>query len=154
VIWPHFEVYMKAIFWEKIDRLGMTVSFICAIHCIAFPLLLPLLPFIAGSFFWSSGFEGIVVCTSFSIASLALFRGYFLHRRAWVPLAFGVAVVLLLVGHESHDHGGASHFEAEHFVLASLAGVFLVIGHFLNIRFCRSCPVCRSSESESCSTRH
>ncbi|MBT3637245.1 MAG: MerC family mercury resistance protein, partial [Opitutae bacterium] len=41
---------MKSITWRAFDRMGMTLSMACAIHCLAMPVLIPLLPLLAGSF--------------------------------------------------------------------------------------------------------
>lgn len=144
---------MKASTWERIDRTGFAVSFVCAAHCIAFPVLLPFLPLIAGSFFWSEGFEEGVVFAALLLAAPALIRGYLQHRRVWVPAAFAVGVGFLLLRPGHHVHGDHVHLEPEHYVFAACAGLSLAVGHWLNLRFCRSCPVCREhGEAKPCSS--
>ncbi|MEC8789886.1 MAG: MerC family mercury resistance protein, partial [Verrucomicrobiota bacterium] len=32
---------MKTSGWTKLDKLGMTLSFLCAVHCLFMPILLP-----------------------------------------------------------------------------------------------------------------
>jgi len=38
----------------KLDKLGIWVSSLCALHCLALPVLVPLLPLIGSSFFCTS----------------------------------------------------------------------------------------------------
>ena len=142
---------MKASTWELIDRTGFAVSFLCAVHCIALPFLLPFLPLIAGSFFWSEGFEEGVVYAALLLATPALIRGYLRHRRVWVPAAFALGVGFLLLRPGHHVHGDHIHLEPEHFVFAACAGLSLAVGHFLNLRFCRSCHAClEHGEAKTC----
>ena len=150
---------IKALSWEHFDRAGMFVSFLCAVHCIALPILLPFLPLLAGSFFWTEGFEETVVAASLLIAGPTLFRGYLQHRRFWVPLAFGLGLAFILLrpdahGH-GHDHSHAGTIDIAHYLFAACAGISLASGHWLNLRFCKSCPVCSHNEKdEPCSSGH
>ena len=88
---------IKSLSWGCFDRAGMFVSFMCAIHCIALPILHPFLPLLAGSFFWAEGVEETVVAASLLIAGPTLFRGYLQHRQSWVLLAFGLGLAFILL---------------------------------------------------------
>ncbi len=134
---------MKSVTWEQIDKTGFTLSLLCAIHCIAFPLLLPFLPLLAGSFIWSSGFEQTVVFASLLVAAPTLLRGYAQHRRIWVPVAFVIGLCFVLLRPEAHVHADGVHLGIEHYFFASCTGLALASGHWLNLRFCRACPICR-----------
>ncbi len=153
---PHM---IKALSWERFDRAGMFVSFICAIHCIALPILLPFLPLLAGSFFWAEGVEETVVVASLLIAGPTLFRGYLQHRKFWVLLAFGLGLAFILLRPDahvhSHDHSHTGTIEVAHYLFAACAGLSLACGHWLNLRFCKNCPVCSHNEKdEPCSSGH
>ncbi|MBU62094.1 MAG: hypothetical protein CMI26_06295 [Opitutae bacterium] len=146
----------KAFSWDRFDRAGMFVSFLCAVHCISLPFLLPFLPLLAGSFFWKEGFEETVVAVSLLIAGSTLFRGYLKHRRFWVLLAFGSGLTFLLLRPDAHGHGHdhAGAIDVAHYLFAACAGISLAFGHWLNLRFCKSCPVCSHNEIDNaCSFR-
>ena len=137
---------MKASTWERFDKAGTAVSLTCAVHCVAFPFLVGFAPLLAGSFLWGEAFEETMAACSLVIATPALARGYLRHRRLWVPLAFVVGIVFLLALRPFAE--GAAHF-----LFAAGGGFALASGHLLNIRFCRTCPVCRHhDDGEPCSS--
>ena len=45
--------------------------------------------------------------------------------------------------HHDHIHEG----EALHFVFAALAGFSLAIGHWINLKLCKSCPSCKDGDT-------
>ena len=139
--------FMKSVTWRAFDRMGMTLSMACAIHCLAMPVLIPLLPLLAGSFLTGETTESVILTVTLLIAAPTLFRGYLKHRKFRVPAIFllGLLFLALRPGAFHHDH--VHEGEVWHFVLAALAGLSLAIGHWLNLRLCKSCPSCKDGES-------
>jgi hypothetical protein len=127
--------------------MGMTLSMACAIHCLAMPVLIPLLPLLAGSFLTGETTESVILTVTLLIAAPTLFRGYLRHRKFRVPAIFllGLLFLALRPGAFHHDH--VHEGEVWHFVLAALAGLSLAIGHWLNLRLCKSCPSCKDGQS-------
>ena len=144
---------MKATVWKSFDRIGMTLSMACAIHCLAMPLLLPLIPLLAGSFWVGETTELVIVIITLLIAVPTLLRGYLKHRKLTVPamLALGLLLLALRPGafHYGHAHGHWHGHQEEllHFVFAALAGFSLAIGHWVNLKLCKSCPSCKEEDS-------
>ena len=138
---------MKSITWRAFDRMGMTLSMACAIHCLAMPVLIPLLPLLAGSFLTGETTESVILSVTLLIAAPTLFRGYLKHRKFRVPAIFllGLLFLALRPGAFHHDH--VHEGEVWHFVLAALAGFSLAIGHWINLRLCKSCPSCKDGQS-------
>ena len=56
----------------KLDRLGIWVSGLCALHCLALPVVVPLLPLIGSSFFAQLWFERTILTISLIIGAVAL----------------------------------------------------------------------------------
>ena len=139
--------FMKSVTWRAFDRMGMTLSMACAIHCLAMPVLIPLLPLLAGSFLTGETTESVILTVTLLIAAPTLFRGYLKHRKFRVPAIFllGLLFLALRPGAFHHDH--VHEGEVWHFVLAALAGLSLAIGHWLNLRLCKSCPSCKDGQS-------
>jgi hypothetical protein len=139
--------FMKSVTWRAFDRLGMTLSMACAIHCLVMPVLIPLLPLLASSFLTGETTESVILTATLLIAAPTLFRGYLKHRKFRVPAIFllGLLFLALRPGAFHHDH--VHEGEVWHFVLAALAGLSLAIGHWLNLRLCKSCPSCKDGES-------
>ena len=146
---------MKTAVWKSFDRIGMTLSMACAIHCLAMPALLPLIPLLAGSFWVDEKTESVIVIITLLIAAPTLLRGYLKHRKLRVPamLALGLFFLALRPGafHHAHTHAhwhGNGYREALlHFVFAALAGFSLAIGHWINLKLCKSCPSCKEEDS-------
>ena len=139
--------FMKSVTWRAFDRLGMTLSMACAVHCLVMPVLIPLLPLLASSFLTGETTESVILTATLLIAAPTLFRGYLKHRKFRVPAIFllGLLFLALRPGAFHHDH--VHEGEVWHFVLAALAGLSLAIGHWLNLRLCKSCPSCKDGES-------
>jgi len=103
------------------DRLGISASALCLVHCVALPFLLAGMPALAR--FESSlgtGFH-IVMAVLVTATVVPALRGGFKRHRDVPTLAFGGwGLSLILIGllagdgHGGHDHG--SHGEADHHV--------------------------------------
>ncbi len=140
--------------WAKFDQVGMSLSLVCAVHCLAIPILIPLLPFIAGSFIAGEAMESAVLTITLLIAGPTLFRGYLKHRKLRVPAIFILGLLFLALRpgtleHHHHDH--SQGVDILHFICAALAGLSLAMGHWLNLRLCKACTSCRKyAEQNQC----
>ena len=131
--------------WTRFDQFGFSVSFICAVHCLAMPFLLAMVPYLGSTFIAGDKMEMVMICITLSVAVPTLFRGYLKHRRLLIPACFilGMLFLTLRPGSFEHTH---DHFHSEdslHFILAALGGFSLAIGHWFNLKFCRLCSSCR-----------
>ena len=101
------------------DRLGISASALCLVHCVALPFLLAGMPALAR--FESSlgtGFH-IAMAVLVTVTVVPALRGGFKRHRDVPTLAFGGwGLTLILIGLLASDgHGGhnhASHGEADH----------------------------------------
>lgn len=116
-------------FW---DKLGISASAICILHCLSTPLLMLSLP--AFSQFFSHGmFHLIVVAIVFPVAVVALWMGYRLHhltQMLWIG-ALGLFSLCLAMIFELQNLGGPAT------LTMILAGILLSAAHLLNLRACR-----------------
>ena len=80
-----------------VERLGMFLSFLCAIHCLTMPFVVFFAPYILGSLAFSSTVEWILVLSSFGLAAYILILDYQKHKRL-KPLYFlGIALSLKVI---------------------------------------------------------
>ncbi len=79
-------------FW---DYLGMGLSLLCMVHCLAIPVLIGVLPVLAASLFDHEGFHLAMIAFVLPVAGLALLPGYFRTRRQGA-LRWGFAGLVLL----------------------------------------------------------
>ena len=122
------------------DRVGIAASAVCLVHCLLLPLLVPLLPLLAGVAGAEDVHEGLLVFLTFC-ALLAFVPGYRAHRALSVLLFGGLGVVLLVGGALAHEWTELAAFDTP---LTVLGGVVLIATHWVNLRLCRCCPVCRA----------
>jgi hypothetical protein len=64
-----------------VDGVGATVSFACAVHCVAMPLLLASLPLLGLGFLATRGFEAGMIGIAFMLALVSLTWGLRRHGR-------------------------------------------------------------------------
>ncbi len=123
---------------SRIDRLGASISFLCAIHCAIVPFAATILPLAGFGFLADERLERMVLMTSIALASASICWGIRIHRQRRILLLFGVALYLILAGR------GLARGPAE-IALVVLGAALFVFGHLLNHRLCKSCTRCKDS---------
>jgi MerC mercury resistance protein len=111
---------------EWLDRIGIVLSVVCAIHCALTPILVAVAPFL-----FTSEFEFRTKAVLLSLAAVALGWGYVTHR-SYKPIVWLMAALTAFGVGEWVGHG--EWFEVFATVLASLA---LIMAHVTNARSCR-----------------
>jgi hypothetical protein len=79
------------------EKLGVFLSLLCAIHCLALPVFLFLAPYSASSFAFSPVVEWILIILSFGMALVLLWRDYLKHRKPMPLYYLGLAVLIKVV---------------------------------------------------------
>lgn len=103
---------------------------VCAVHCLALPVLLPVLAASDLLVLAHHEFEWVILALTFVLAAIVLSHGFMRHHRRLSPLllaAAGATVCLF-----RHDVGEA----LEPLVLLLGAGL-IVVAHLLNLRWSR-----------------
>jgi hypothetical protein len=118
-------------FW---DRLGISASLLCVIHCLLTPVLVLSAP-IVGHALSELWFHLLILVVVYPVAMWALWRGYRLHRKK-ITLKFG-ALGLLLVG--ASTFAGGTHRTWWMTFTMILGGLSLITAHTLNLSACRTC---------------
>lgn len=113
---------------SKIEKVGFYLSVACAIHCIATPVLITLLPFLGSSFVGNHSWELWFIGGSLMLAGIILFTDYLKHKNL-IPLSLllGTLVVktleILWLGHKYE------------FITGSLGAFFIALAYFLNWKY-------------------
>ena len=82
----------------QLDLIGAFLSLACAVHCIAIPALVVVLPLLGLSFFLNTMVEKVFVIASISLAAFNLCWGYRIHKRTRTLLIFSAAAVMVISG--------------------------------------------------------
>jgi hypothetical protein len=123
------------------DRLGMSLSVLCAIHCIGTPFLLMSAPWLT-SFLDNDFFHVFMFLFVFPLAIFSL--GHTRSRDSNKAFFIGVVGLFLLAtgpviheffhvieGHDDH------HFHIVENVVTIIGGGLLFIAHYMNLKSCK-----------------
>lgn len=110
---------------NKLDKIGICVSVLCAVHCALLPLVITLLPLIGISFLANNYFEMAIIATSLFIGYTSLRGSYRKHYniRPLVIITQGFLVIFIgkiLV---------APHYE---WLFLTAGGLLIATAHFYN----------------------
>lgn len=110
-----------------LDKMGIAVTSLCALHCILLPFILPLLPLVGLAFVVNEAFEMGLFATTVVLGFSALSSGYFRYHRRLYPLLMlftGCAIYIfkLWVGLEDDPS------------LVMLSASCIVVAHLFNMK--------------------
>ncbi|MFM1913030.1 MAG: hypothetical protein RIR51_868 [Bacteroidota bacterium] len=114
------------------EKLGITLSILCAIHCLSLPLILFFAPYIASSFVFNESFEWFLVIISFLLAAFLLIKDYRRHKNLipiiLLSLAFLTKLIDFIVNQESY-----------HWFYGICLGVFISLAYWKNYQHKTTC---------------
>ncbi len=118
-----------------IDNLGITVSSVCAIHCVLLPAIFIIAPY---SFLASHEFHEALIYFILPCAAIAFVLGCRKHGDVKVAIMGTLGVILLASSLLFHDIFHAEeHSEELITVLITIAGsVMLILSHLRNRKLC------------------
>ncbi len=119
---------MKLLSSRTIDRMGIVASTICLLHCLATPLVIALLPFVA-----SAGYESWMLVALIAMASTS--AALAAARHDLIPAIPFIVGVPLVVFRRSIPEGSW-----EENLTTSLAAIALLLTHLLSLRRERAAP--------------
>lgn len=117
------------------DKVGITVTSLCAIHCIMLPIILPVLPLLGLSVSHNHAFERVMLLVTIVLGFIALFIGFHRYHRKLYPFYSLFLGVFIYWQRDVWGH------EYEHAVLIVGASL-VVLAHVMNMRLCNSCKSC------------
>lgn len=118
------------------DFVGIGLSLLCLVHCLALPMLISFAPgILRGPPGDDVTHRSLAVAIGF-VGFLAFRSGYKVHGRRWVLAAFIAGLLLVLTAAVLGDQALTAYGEA---AMTVCGGLLLVTAHFFNRSFCRSC---------------
>ena len=124
---------------ELVDTTGACLSVACAIHCLAMPLLVAVLPLIGLGFFATERAEVVLISGAIALAIGSLAWGVRHHRRWRALLILIVALAFITTARTAVE----GTFEV---VFYSIGGVLLASAHLVNRHLCKTCPTCEPQD--------
>ena len=122
-------------FW---DKTGAIVSWLCALHCLAMPLLVSSLPLVGLGFFAHEGVEFIFIGVSIFVALISILSGFLrIHRNISTLLLFGGGIALMISADGIFEESAAGKM-----IFVVTGALLISAAHFFNRYLCRKCLKC------------
>ena len=120
-----------------------SASTLCVAHCVLTPVLLLALPLAGLAALENELMDQSLAILAIFVCITALRPGYRLHgnRKLLTLAAFGVSCLLIAVYVAEHFWG-----ETGDKVFTMIGGTALVVTHWLNRSFCKSCKICQDDK--------
>ena len=117
---------------EVLDRVAVTLSGLCLVHCLALPFVIAVLPFLGQ--FSDDHLHAQMLIMVIPVSTIALALGFRRHRHLGVVAAGVISLALVIIGGTlAHEHYGLLADR-----LLTIAGSFaLAITHYRNFRLSR-----------------
>jgi hypothetical protein len=119
----------------NLDRIGITASTLCAIHCAALPFVITVLPMWGVGFLANEAVEITMIAVSLIIGIWSLSAAYRKQHHRIIP------VLILISGFACIAVGHFSGIELLEPILIPLGGFTIAIAHYINLRMLKSCPI-------------
>ena len=118
-----------------IDNLGITISAICAIHCIFLPVLFIIAPY---SFLASHEFHEVLIYFIIPSALIAFVLGCRKHGDKLVAVMGSIGILLLILALLAHSefHSEQHNEELLTIVVTICGSILLVFSHIRNRKLC------------------
>lgn len=116
-----------------LDRIGMTASTLCAIHCALVPVFLTVLPLAGLGFLANEWVEISMIAISVVLGIVSLGMSYRKQHRKTLPL------FVLLTGFSLIATGHFSGVESIEPILIPLGGLIVAAAHLVNWRLNKVC---------------
>jgi len=119
---------------KPIDKAGIIVAVLCALHCLLLPVVLPTLGLMGLSFLGYDLFERIILSTSLFVGGIAVIMGM-RHHQSWWPVIFLVLGGVLYFNKHQIGHAFGHGWEIP---VVLVGASLIVIAHTLNLHLCRA----------------
>jgi hypothetical protein len=110
---------------NKLDKIGICVSVLCAVHCALLPLVVTLLPLIGFRFLANEYFEMAIIATSLYIGYTSLRGSYRKHDNIRPLLIITQGFIIIFIGKILI----AQRYE---WLLLTTGGLLIATAHFYN----------------------
>lgn len=117
-----------------LDRIAVTASGACVVHCLITPVLLILVPALTSTIMGDENFHKILVALVLPTSSLALFMGCRRHSDRMVSI-LGILGLIQLIFTAYFGHALFGEFGEK--VATVIGSATLALAHIRNYRLCR-----------------
>ena len=122
------------------DRIGILLSALCCIHCMAIPFLIIFAPAMS-DIFQNEIIHTVAIVLVVPVGLYSFISKLKVHKNK-TPLFIGILGMLTLIsGHLFHEFSVVKDIHIIEIISSIVGGVALVVAHIYNVRLCR-CKTC------------
>lgn len=121
----------------NLDKIGIFLSFLCAVHCLLTPILMLSLPILARYYLAHPLFHWILAILIFPTGVFAFLQGYMHHQKKSV-FFMGIPGLLIITVVPTLFHQNLSQWSEP--IIMVIGSLLLVSAHWINRRSC-SCEI-------------
>lgn len=110
------------------ERIGVGLSFACAIHCALTPIFIGFLPVVSAKLAHNHTLEYLLIGSSFLIVGFTNFIGFIKHHKQYAPL------VTMLLGFSFIISGHMAHTPVFELGAALIGGFLIAYSIYLNAK--------------------
>lgn len=133
-------IFMNEKIGKWLDGFGAIASWACAVHCLALPIFITILPLAGLGFLLSETTEFIFIFISITIALLSFLPAYVKQHRKLHSVFLAISGVgLILLTHLYFEENLALKF-----IFLLCGACLMTAAHLINRRLCRACKTCES----------
>jgi len=119
---------------SSLDKLAVSTSAICAVHCLSLPLLIGFFPALGATIFGQEAFHVWLLWLVIPLSAVALTMGCRTHKD-WTVALLGVAGLAMLIIAAALGHGVLGEFGER--IATLLGATAIAAGHLRNYALCR-----------------
>lgn len=122
---------------HKILKYSYWLSIICLIHCISFPIIIAILPFIDIVFEINTWLEFAIILSVIVFGSYSLIHAYKTHHQNIKPLVIffigiAISVYIHFIAHDTHAGHNRTNYLST--FIEILSGVIIAGAQFYNLK--------------------
>lgn len=116
-----------------LDKLAVSASMVCAIHCLFLPVILVVFPALGATLFADDLFHVLLLWLIIPLSVIALSLGCRRHKDLLVAVIGLVGLTFLISASLGHEFLG----ETNERILTIMGAAVISVGHLQNYRLCR-----------------
>ena len=117
-----------------LDKIAISTSAFCALHCLFLPLALAIFPALGASLLGQEAFHVLLLWLVIPLSAVALSMGCYRHKSPLVLILGLIGLgILIFTASFGHDYLG----EAGERIATVVGALFIGVGHFRNFVLCR-----------------
>ena len=127
---------MKNVLNINLDKVAISFSVVCAVHCLLLPIVVLLFPAISASILGSEDFHSLLLYFIIPSSVIALILGCNNHGKFYVYFYGIIGITILLAASIfGHDYLG----ETGEIIFTLIGTTIISFGHFKNQKLCDEC---------------